>query len=134
MSSSIATTDAKDFSGSLRPLALLAAGRTGADIERMVREVRARCRRKALPVTWDALEDALRQDEATFSDEVRYRIAVHEIGHALAFELMGLGEVVSVRLHVSGGKTETLLDRDRLQSVGASSAISAVSSAAAPQK
>ncbi len=133
MSSSIATTDAKDFSGSLRPLALLAAGRTGADIERMVREVRARCRRKALPVTWDALEDALRQDEATFSDEVRYRIAVHEIGHALAFELMAWGGRFCPSPCLRG-KTETCLTVTDYSPWAASSAISAVSSAAAPQK
>lgn len=100
---------------SLRPLALLAAGKTGADIERLVREERARCRRKSLPLTWDVLEEALRRDDGAFSDEVRYRIAVHEIGHALALEMTGLGEVVSVRLHASGGTTETLLNRDRLQ-------------------
>ncbi len=57
----------------------------------------------------------LRRDDGAFSDEVRYRIAVHEIGHALALEMTGLGEVVSVRLHASGGTTETLLNRDRLQ-------------------
>jgi cell division protease FtsH len=100
---------------SLRPLALLAAGKTGADIERLVREERAQCRRKSLPLTWDVLEEALRRDDGAFSVEVRHRIAVHEIGHALAFEMTGLGEVVSVRLHASGGKTETLLNRDRLQ-------------------
>lgn len=100
---------------SLRPLALLAAGKTGADIERLVREERARCRRKSLPLTWDILEVALRRDEGAFSDEVRHRIAVHEIGHALAYEMTGLGQVVSVRLHASGGKTEALLDRDKLQ-------------------
>lgn len=107
--------DMANAAESLRPLALLAAGKTGADIERLVREERARCRRKSLPLTWDVLEEALRRDDGAFSDEVRHRIAVHEIGHALSYEMTGLGQVVSVRLHASGGKTEALLNRDKLQ-------------------
>lgn len=99
----------------LRPLALLAAGLSGADIERLVREVRSRCRRRGVPLSWDVLEAALKLDGGAFSDDVRYRIAVHEIGHALCYELTGLGKVISVRLHGLGGKTETLLDRERLQ-------------------
>lgn len=99
----------------LRPLALLAAGLSGADIERLVREVRACCRRRAEPVTWDVLEAALKRDGGAFSDDVRYRIAVHEIGHALCYELTGVGNVISVRLHGLGGKTETLIDREKLQ-------------------
>lgn len=107
-------TDIKPLEA-LRPLALLAAGLSGADIERLVREARARCRRKREPITWDVLEAALKRDGGAFSDEVRYRIAVHEIGHALCYEMTGLGKVVSVRLHGLGGKTETLIDREQLQ-------------------
>lgn len=108
------TTDIKPLEA-LRPLALLAAGLSGADIERLVREVRARCRRKGAPLTWGALEAALKRDGGAFSDDVRYRIAVHEIGHALCYEMTGLGKVLSVRLHGLGGKTETLIDREQLQ-------------------
>ncbi len=115
MSKSSVTKTTKMPLQALRPLALLAAGLSGADIERLVREVRARCRRKAEPLTWDALEVALKRDGGAFSDDVRYRIAVHEIGHALCYELTGVGNVISVRLHGLGGKTETLLDRERLQ-------------------
>jgi len=99
----------------LRPLALLAAGLSGADVERLVREVRARCRRKREPLTWDAFEAALKRDGGAFSDDMRYRIAVHEIGHAICYELTGVGNVISVRLHGLGGKAETLLDREKLQ-------------------
>ncbi len=96
----------------LRPLALLATGMSGADIERLVREVRARCRRKATPLTWEILEAALRRDEDGLSDAIRHRIAVHELGHALAYELTGVGKVVSVRIHGLGGKTEAQADRE----------------------
>ncbi len=99
----------------LRPLALLATGMSGADIERAVREVRASCRRKGEPLTWDILEAALRRNDGGLSDAIRYRIAVHEIGHAFCYELTGVGNVISVRLHGLGGKTETVLDREKLQ-------------------
>ncbi len=99
----------------LRPLALLATGMSGADIERVVREVRARCRRKGEPLTWEILEVALRRDDDGLSDAIRHRIAVHEIGHALCYELPGVGSVNSVRLHGLSGQTETLIDRERLQ-------------------
>ncbi len=118
MSNLLKMMNTASVSESLRPLALLSAGKTGADIERLVREVRAQCRRRAIPLTWNVLEEVLRQDDASLSDEVRHRIAVHEIGHALSYEMTGLGQVVSVRLHASGGKTEILLNRDRLQFAG----------------
>ena len=44
----------------LRPLALLALGRTGADIERLVREVRRKLRREGRAMVWGDLETALR--------------------------------------------------------------------------
>jgi ATP-dependent Zn protease len=113
--SNVTTTTNTTPLEALRPLALLAAGLSGADIERLVREVRARCRRKGVPLTWDALEAALKRDDGAFSDDVRYRIAVHEIGHALCYEMTGLGMVLSVRLYGLGGKTETLIDREQLQ-------------------
>ncbi len=99
----------------LKPLALLATGMSGADVERLVREVRARCRRKGEPLTWETLEAALRREDDGLSHAIRHRIAVHEIGHALCYELSGVGSVNSVRLHGLSGQTETLIDRERLQ-------------------
>ncbi len=46
----------------LRPLARLALGRSGADIERLVREVRRSLRRTGKHVAWSDIETALRQD------------------------------------------------------------------------
>lgn len=99
----------------LKPLALLATGKTGADIERLVREVRARCRRTKTALTWDALEKALRYKDDGLSQDILHRIAVHEMGHALAFELTGLGKVTTVRLNGISGKTEVAIDPQRLQ-------------------
>ena len=113
--SSTVTLNEATAADTLRPLALLATGMSGADIERLVREVRARCRRKGEPLTWDILEKALRRDDDGLSDAIRYRIAVHEIGHALASELTGVGKVVSVRIHGLSGKTEARADRELAQ-------------------
>lgn len=115
MTSTAMTVNEATAADTLRPLALLATGMSGADIERLVREVRARCRRKATPLTWEILEAALRRDDDGLSDIVRHRIAVHEIGHALCYELSGVGRVNSVRLHGLSGQTVTLIDRERLQ-------------------
>ncbi len=114
MSSSVTMNEAT-AADTLKPLALLATGMSGADIERLVREVRARCRRKSEPLTWGILEKALRRDDNGLSDAIRHRIAVHEIGHALASELTGFGEVVSVRIHGLSGKIATRVDRELAQ-------------------
>ena len=45
----------------LRRLALLATGSTGADIERLVRDVRRKTRRQQRSLTWNALEQALHE-------------------------------------------------------------------------
>lgn len=114
MNSTVAIDEAA-AAESLRPLALLATGMSGADIERLVREVRARSRRKGEPLTWETLAVAMRREDDGLSDAIRSRIAVHELGHALASELTGFGEVVSVRIHGLSGKTETRVDRELAQ-------------------
>ncbi len=115
MTSTTITVNEVTAADTLRPLALLATGMSGADIERLVREVRARCRRRGEPLTWEILEKALRRDDDGLSDAIRHRIAVHELGHALAYELTGVGKVVSVRIHGLSGKTEVQADRELAQ-------------------
>lgn len=100
-------TDAADHTSSiesLRPLALLAMGRTGADIERLVREVRRRLRRVGRAMAWADLEAALRDGQAAMSDDLRWRASVHEAGHALVYMLTGTADVnaASIGLHGLG--------------------------------
>lgn len=59
----------------LRPLALLATGRTGADIERVVREVRRKARREQRGIAWTDLEQALLAGQMRMSDDLRWRTA-----------------------------------------------------------
>ena len=86
----------------LRPLALLALGKTGADIERMVREVRRASRRSGRAVSWADLENALRAGQADMSADLRWRAAVHEAGHALVYTVTGVAAVQSASIGLYG--------------------------------
>jgi ATP-dependent Zn protease len=86
----------------LRRLALLASGSTGADIERLVRDVRRKTRRKQRPLTWNDLERALLAGQLKLSDDVRWRTAIHEVGHAIAFCETGIAEVMTVSIGIGG--------------------------------
>lgn len=83
---------------SLRSLAMLALGRSGADIERLVREVRQVARRQQRTIRWDDVEHALRSGQMPMSDDLRWRVCVHEAGHATAWSLLDIGEVMSVAI------------------------------------
>ncbi len=69
------TNPASAGNDALRPLALLASGMTGADVERLIRELRAKCRRQRRPLTWSVLENALRCDKSMPSLDVLPQIA-----------------------------------------------------------
>lgn len=86
----------------LRRLALLASGSTGADIERLVRDIRRKTRRQQRPLAWDDLEQALLAGQLKLSDEVRWRTAIHEAGHAIAFCDTGIAEVMTVSIGMGG--------------------------------
>jgi cell division protease FtsH len=105
-----------NHAASLKPLSLLAAGMTGADIERVVRELRGQCRRQETELTWAALETALLQGKNSPSPSIAFQIAVHELGHALAYEGFGVATVVLVRVGGErGGETHTDLNSDAIQ-------------------
>ncbi|KJS14403.1 MAG: hypothetical protein VR78_10185 [Hoeflea sp. BRH_c9] len=84
----------------LQPLALQALGRTGADIERLVREVRQRARREKREMTWADIEQALGDQRMVMSADLRWRASVHETGHAIAWTLLRIGEVESITIGI----------------------------------
>ncbi|GGB11682.1 hypothetical protein GCM10011491_44460 [Brucella endophytica] len=84
----------------LRRLALLATGCTGADIERLVREVRRKAARQQRPLTWSDIEHALRAGHMELPDELRWRTAIHEAGHAVAFCDMDIAEIITVGIGI----------------------------------
>lgn len=104
----------------LKPLALLAAGLTGADVERLVRELRGRCRRRsdphAMSISWADLEQALLTGKNVPSTDMARRIAIHELGHAFAYECLGIARVILVRVGgEKGGETRTVLNTEAVQ-------------------
>lgn len=80
----------------LSRLALLACGRTGADIERLVRELRQKTRRERRPIVWADIETALMTSRIRLTDDHRYWLAVHEVGHAMAYTLLETGTVYAI--------------------------------------
>ncbi len=84
----------------LRPLAVRALGQTGADIERLVREARQSARRQRRLLTWQDLDIALQGRRKRMPDDVLWRVCLHEAGHAIAWSLLGVGEVLSVTVGV----------------------------------
>lgn len=90
------STDQKLDLTPLSRLALLACGRTGADIERLVRELRQKTRRERRPITWADIEKALMASRIRLTGDHLYRLAVHEVGHAMAYTLLETGIVYAV--------------------------------------
>lgn len=105
--------------GILRPLALLALGRTGADIERLVREVRRTARRSGRDMEWADVDAALREGHKALSGDYRRRVAIHEAGHALVYTLTGIAAVQSASLGIHEvGMVTVIANRQRPQSEG----------------
>jgi cell division protease FtsH len=96
--SSIALNASDVMTSALKPLALSAAGRTGADIERLIREARQKARRERRKLTYSDIHAALTADQATLSPELIWRLAVHESGHALTRTFLGIGSVLTMSI------------------------------------
>lgn len=73
----------------LRPLARRLAGRSGADVERIVREARQVARRAGRFLTWLDLERQMIDADGPRPEALRWRMAMHEAGHVLACLLLG---------------------------------------------
>jgi ATP-dependent Zn protease len=93
--------------GVLRALALKAKGLTGADIERLVREARHKARRGNRQLAFSDIIDILASDRPERPQPLRWRMAIHEAGHAVARLFLCLGQVTSISIDSpTGGYTE----------------------------
>lgn len=91
----------------LRHLALATQGMTGADIQRLVREARQTARRARRRLRYVDILDILQRDAGSLPPDVRWRISVHEAGHALLFIQTGIAEVLSITTgRGNGGHTQ----------------------------
>jgi len=87
----------------LRPLARLAAGRSGADIERIVREARRTARRFGRSLVWNDLAEALGAARQNRPEPMRWRMAVHEAAHALVHLVVGSGDLSILSIEADHG-------------------------------
>ena len=98
----IKTSDLLD--DTLRPVARLLRGRTGADVAALVRRARGKARREGRPLSLGDLKDEAKQTRGVnLPAEVLHRTSVHEAGHAVVAHALGVGRVASLSLDPDGG-------------------------------
>ena len=103
----------------LRRLALAAQGMTGADIERVVRQARQKARRSRRPLAYSDIQSAIAGSAERPSPALKWRISVHEAGHALMWSLTGIGTVVSMTTgQARGGDTRVEISTEPTQTEG----------------
>lgn len=96
----------------LRALARRATGLSGADIERLVREARQSARRDRRDVTWSDLDGRLSVSKPPRSKDLRWRMALHEAGHAVARIVLRLGRITLISIDgPDGGMVVSETDR-----------------------
>ncbi|MCH4541836.1 ATP-dependent Zn protease [Ochrobactrum sp. A-1] len=82
----------------LRPLALKAQGMTGADIEWIVRQARQQARREKRRLTWTDIEKGISGNHRPILPEERWRMAVHEAGHAVIRHMLQVGHPLTLSI------------------------------------
>lgn len=87
----------------LRPLALKAQGMTGADIERIVRQARQLARREKRRLTWTDIEKGITGNRRPILPEERWRMAVHEAGHAVIRHILQVGHPLTLSIEEQVG-------------------------------
>lgn len=92
----------------LRRLATRAMGLTGADVERVVREARLKARREKRPMTYADVEAGIRGHRPPLSYDVRWRLAIHESGHAVVHHALRLGAVLGLTIDARDGGQNTI--------------------------
>ncbi len=98
----------QDLKGAdLRATAVAARGKTGADVERFVREARSRARRAGVTLRLGHLIGAVRGGEPELSIDFRRRLATHEAGHAVAMLAFGEREPVALSIGGDGGLAQS---------------------------
>lgn len=90
----------------LLPVALAAAGQTGADVESFVRRAKAVARRAKRDLMTSDLLDQVRMGRAALGPKIRNRVAVHEAGHVLVGRVLNTGRLLGVSIDDEGGFAE----------------------------
>lgn len=91
----------------LTGLARRCIGMSGAEVARLVRSARALARRQREPLALRHFEASLAETRPPLDETLRWRVAVHEAGHAIAAHATGLGTPRRIAIHAGGGYVET---------------------------
>jgi ATP-dependent Zn protease len=91
----------------LRPAALAARGRTGADVERYTREARRVARTAGRALEMQDLLNAVRGGERELPAPLRHLVSYHEAGHAIALIALGVAEPKALSIGGTGGFTDS---------------------------
>ena len=86
----------------LGPLAAISEGRTGAEIEQLVRQARRSARRDKRPLALHDLVNEVRGTAQSMSPETLWRVVVHEAGHAVAAIALNIAPNVTVSVGSTG--------------------------------
>ncbi|UWU76594.1 AAA family ATPase [Bradyrhizobium huanghuaihaiense] len=98
----------------LMPAALVAAGKTGADVEAWVRRAKSRARRQRRDLIIDDLLTEIRSGRDVMPDVTRRACAVHEAGHLVVGHALDVFEAKTLAILDRGGAT--VLDISRANS------------------
>lgn len=97
------TSSPDEIAALRRPLARKAVGMSGADVERLVREARGRARRERRQLGWEDIAAMLDASRPQISDDLRWRVAIHESGHAVARLALSRGDIVMITIDGASG-------------------------------
>lgn len=99
----------------LIPVALAAAGRTGADVEAWVRRAKSHARRARRSVTMDDLLHEVRSGRAVLPENLRRACAIHEAGHLIVGVALEVFRPKALSILDDGGATQFELSRANAQ-------------------
>lgn len=88
----------------LRGLAHQAVGCSAADIDAAIRAARSDARHTRAMLSVGLLQAKLGITASPADDAVRWRVALHEAGHAVASAALGLGQIQSMAITATGGE------------------------------
>ena len=87
----------------LNKLATRAMGLTGADVERIVRQARLKARREKRAIRYEDIEEGIRMDRPQLPYDLRWRLAIHEAGHAVVHHALRLGPIHGLNIDTPSG-------------------------------
>jgi cell division protease FtsH len=103
----------EDLAGAdLAPLGDACRGRTGADVEAIVRRARGAARRRRRPLELADITSEIAPPSLPAGDSARRSVAFHEAGHAIVAMMLNTFEVVSANISGMDGLTQTKVNEE----------------------